>query len=140
MSVDQPDPGNRQALVTVRIFIIAGLALIVSAVAAIWFAMPAPGTSHVLVSPSGNASIDLSEQCTPMGCQRITIADIAQPDGTHRRSGCLPQRAETTPLFTTVSARWSAAEDSVTVDFTPAAGQPGTMTIVLADCILPAGQ
>jgi len=140
MSVDQPDPGDRRARVTVRIFIIAGIALIASAVAAIWFAMPDPGTSHVLVSPSGKASIALSEQCTPMGCQRLAIADISQPDGTHRRTGCLPQRAETPPLFAPVSARWSATEDSVTIAFTPAAGQPGAMTIVLADCILPEGQ
>ena len=137
MTTKGPEAGNRRALVIVRIFIVAGIALIVSAVAAIWFAIPGPQTSHVLVSPSGARSVELSEQCTPMGCQRLTIAEISQPDGRHLRTGCLPQHAQTTPLFGTVAAFWSADEDRVTVDFTPVEGPSGTMIIVLADCILP---
>jgi|GEM_PF-1808604 hypothetical protein len=140
MTQEQPEAEKRRALITIRIFIIAGVALVASAAAALWFAMPPPDTRHVLAAPSGQRSVELSERCTPMGCQRVTIADVIQPDGSHRRSGCLPQRAETTPLFATVTGRWSAAEDSVTVDFIPLAGPSGTMTIVLADCILPEGQ
>lgn len=136
MTSDQPQPENQTSVLTIRIFIVAAVLLMLSAVAALWFAIPTPDTTHVLVSPSGDRFLEMSEVCQPMGCKRVTIADELQPDGTHLRTGCLPQRAETTPLFDKVTAIWSASEDSVTIDFTPANGQPGTMTIVLANCIL----
>ena len=129
-------PDNQSTVITIRIFIVAAALLVAGALAAVWFAIPGPDTRHLLVSPSGTRSIELAELCQPMGCRRVTIADITQPDGSHRRTGCLPQRAETTPLFHTVTARWSAGEDSVAIDFIPAEGPSGSMTIVLADCIL----
>jgi hypothetical protein len=136
MTNNQSQPDNRRALITIRIFIVAAVVLIASAVAAVWFSIPGPDTKHVLVSPSGMRSIEMTELCTPMGCKRVTIADEIQPDGSHLRTGCLPQRAETTPLFNKVIATWSGSEESVTIDFTPAKGPAGTMTIVLSNCIL----
>ena len=136
MTHQQPQSEQHTSRTTIRIFIVAAVVLLISAVAALWFAVPAADTRHVLVSPSGNRSLEMSELCQPMGCKRITIADELQPDGTHLRTGCLPQRAETTPLFDTLTAEWSSSEDSVTIEFTPANGPSGTMTIVLANCIL----
>lgn len=136
MTSDQSPPEQHTSVITIRIFIVAAVVLMLSAVAAVWFAMPGPNAMHVLVSPSGNRSLEMSEVCQPMGCKRTTIADELQSDGTHLRTGCLPQRPETTPLFDKLTAIWSTSEDSVTIDFTPANGPPGTMTIVLANCIL----
>ncbi|MCS6758599.1 MAG: hypothetical protein MO852_05810 [Candidatus Devosia euplotis] len=73
----------------------------------------------MLVSPSGKRSIEMAKLCQPMGCKHITIADEIQPDGSHLRTGCLPQRAETTPVLDKIAASWSASEDSMVIDFTP---------------------
>ena len=136
MSAAPQAPDNQPTVITIRIFIIAAVLLIVGAMAAVWFAIPGPDTRHLLVSPSGTKSLDMAELCTPVGCNRVTVLDISQPDGSHRRTGCPPQRAETVPLFHEVTASWSADETSVDIAYTPKEGAPGTMTIRLADCIL----
>lgn len=136
MTITPPPPDNQSTVITIRIFIVAAVLLIVGAMAAVWFSIPGPDTRHLLVSPSGTKSLDMAELCSPVGCNRVTVLDVTQPDGSHIRSGCPPQRAETVPLFHELTASWPADETSVTLDFTPKEGAPGQMTIALADCIL----
>lgn len=136
MSIIPPPPDNQSTVITIRIFIVAAVLLIVGAMAAVWFSIPGPDTRHLLVSPSGSKSLDMAELCSPVGCNRVTVLDVTQPDGSHLRSGCPPQRAETVPLFHEVTATWSADETSVDIAYAPKDGAPGRMTIRLADCIL----
>ena len=98
--------------------------------AAVWFAFPAPDTLHRLVSPSGSKLIELGELCGETRCSRVAILDVTQPDGTHIRTGCPLDRPEPTPLFATVTATWSAAEDRIDIAYTGESGVTGTLIFV----------
>lgn len=127
-------PDNQPTGITTPVFILVAVLVIAAAFTAVWFAIPGPDTKHRLASPSGTKVIELAELCTPNGCSRVAVLDAAQPDGSHIRTGCPVEHAGQTPLFATVAAAWTPAEDSVDIAYTAATGPAGTITIRLADC------
>ena len=127
---------QQRSSVPVWAFLLASIVLVVVAFAAVWFAIPGPDTSNRLVSPSGNASIELGELCGDAACTRVAILEITAADGAKTRTGCPLTLAGTTPLFADVSALWAADETSVQLAYTSSTGTPGELTINLADCTL----
>jgi hypothetical protein len=134
MTPDKLAPDNQPSGITLPMFIAAAVVVIAAAMAAVWFAFPAPDTLHKLASPSGTKVIELGELCGENQCSRVAILDVTQADGTHLRTGCLLDRPEATPLFSEVSATWSPTEDRVDIGYTAETGSTGSITLELANC------
>lgn len=108
---------------------IAGAAVVVAgAFAAVWFALPGPDTRHRLVSPSGQAALELGELCTDNGCNRVAIFEANSV-----RTGCPLDLPGNRPLFGTVSAQWAPDDTSVAIAYSSPDGQ-GTVTFASAEC------
>lgn len=127
-------PDNQPTGITMPVFILVAVLVIAAAFTAVWFAIPGPDTKHRLVSPSGTRVIELAELCTPNGCNRVAVLDVVQPDGSHLRTGCPLERSGLTPLFATVTATWTPAENSIDIAYVAATGPAGTITLATADC------
>lgn len=134
MTPEQLAPDNQPSGITLPIFALVAVMVIAAAMAAIWFAFPAPDNLHRLVSPSGTKVIELGELCTGDRCSRVAILDVTQPDGTHIRTGCPLAPSSLTPLFANVTATWSAVEDRVDVAYVAETGPTGTLAFILAEC------
>ncbi|UJW85675.1 hypothetical protein [Devosia sp. SL43] len=127
-------PDNQPSGITLPMFIGAAVVIIAAAMAAVWFAFPAPDTLHKLASPSGAKVIELGELCGETQCSRAAILDVTQPDGTHIRTGCPIDQTAATPLFAEASAVWSAAEDRVEIAYVADTGLTGRVVIETAAC------
>ena len=134
MTPEKLAPDNQPSGITLPMFIGAAVVVIAAAMAAVWFAFPAPDTLHRLVSPSGTKLIELGELCGETQCSRVAILDVTQPDGTHVRTGCPLDRPEPDPLFADVSATWSPSEDSIEIAYVAETGLTGSIAIPLAAC------
>jgi hypothetical protein len=116
-------------------FFIAAAVIVAGIGAAVWFAIPGADTRHTLNSPSGKALLDIGEQCSETACTRLIFYEHTLSDGRRERMGCPIEIAGLTPIFSSVTATWSADESSVTIDYADAVGKRGEMTVVpAADC------
>ena len=126
MSLDQ----GQQTGIPLWAFVLGAAVVVVAAFAAVWFALPGPDTRHRLVSPSGNAVLELAELCTDNGCNRVAIFEAA---GT--RTGCPLDLPGNRPLFVDVTAHWTG-EGSVDIAHIGADGTVGAITFTRAGCTL----
>lgn len=127
---------NQSTGIRLPVFALAAVLIVVGAFVAVWLAIPGPDTSHRLVAPSGQKTIELAELCTPNGCNRVAILDVTGPDGSHARTECPLPIEGASPIFSDIAVSWSEAEDAVelaNVDFE--AGR-GNLILDLADCSL----
>lgn len=134
MTPEKLAPDNQPSGITLPMFIGVAVVVIAAAMAAVWFAFPAPDTLHKLASPSGTRVIELGELCGETQCSRVAVLDVTQPDGTHIRTGCPIDESAVTPLFTEVAATWSTSEDEVEIAYVAATGVSGTIALQIADC------
>lgn len=134
MTPDKLAPDNQPSGITLPMFILVAVMIVAGAMAAVWFAFPAPDNLHKLVAPSGTKVIELGELCGQTGCSRVAILDVTQPDGSHVRTGCPLAPSSLTPLFAKVIATWSSTEDRVDIDYAAASGPTGRLTFVMAEC------
>ena len=124
-------PDNQESGIPLWGFVAGAAVLIVAAFAAVWFMFPGPDTRHDLVSPSGAVRIELAELCGDAGCDRVAILDV---DGV--RTGCPLTLDGKLPLFTQVTAAWSADESSIDLNYVAEDGGTGSVTIKRADCTI----
>ncbi len=122
-------PDNQESGVPLWGFLVGAAVLIVGAMTAIWFMFPGPDTRHDLASPSGAARLELAELCGDGGCDRVAILDVGGA-----RSGCPLTLDGNRPLFTEVTAAWSADESSIELSYVAEDGAKGSLTIARADC------
>lgn len=123
--------GDQDARTKPRYVLIGGVIVAAIALAAVWFMWSGANGKHYLVSPSGEARIEISETCMEVGCSRLAILDQSG-----MRSSCPLALPGNTPLFGTVQARWAEDESSVELAYESAEGDEGLVAIVLADCTL----
>jgi hypothetical protein len=126
MSLDQ----GQETGISRWAFILGAAVVVVGAFAAVWFALPGPDTRHRLVSPSGQAALELAELCTDNGCNRVAIFEFA---GT--RTGCPLDIPGNRPVFVDVTAHW-ASDEIVDIAHIAADGTAGAITFARAECTL----
>lgn len=104
----------------------------------IWFALPGGGAArHQFVSPSGRIALEVSEQCSEVGCERRISAETTAPDGRKSRKGCAFSLAETHPVLLNVYPLWAADEQTVEIVYADGEGQGGKFPLdIAADCTL----
>jgi hypothetical protein len=124
-------PDNQESGVPLWAFVAGATALIAGAFAAVWFMFPAPDTRHDLVSPSGEARIELGELCGQTGCDRVAILDVQGV-----RTGCPLALEGNRPLFADVTAAWADDESNVVLNYVAEDGQTGSLTIERAGCTI----
>lgn len=122
---------NQETGIPLWAFVAGAAVLIIGAFAAIWFMFPGPDSRHTIVSPSGDARIELGELCAEVGCSRVAILDQGG-----LRSGCPLALPGNTPLLKDVTATWSGDDSSVDLAYVSAHGDAGSVVIEIADCTL----
>jgi hypothetical protein len=136
MTPEKLPPDNQPSGITLPMFIGAAVVVIGAAMAAVWFAFPAPDTTGRVVSLSGTKVLELGELCGETQCSRVAILDVTQPDGTHIRTGCPLDHPGNKPLFVQMEGLWSPEEDSIGIAYVMADGTRGDITIATKDCTL----
>lgn len=126
MSLEGQDTG-----IPLWAFLLGAGIVVAGAFAAVWFALPGPDTRHRLVSPSGQAALELGELCTDNGCNRVAVFEAA---GT--RTGCPLDLPGNRPVFADVVAYWAPDDSFVDLAFVGADGTPGAITFTRAQCTL----